>query len=59
MLCRQFAENEVVSLATFGEDLQFLAEKSGDEDELTDGYAIEFHDQITYLTDFYIRRWKK
>ena len=46
-------ENEVVSLATFGEDLQFLAEKSGDKDELTGWIdAIEFHDQDTYLTDF-------
>ena len=53
-------ENEVVSLATFGEDLQFLAEKSGDEDELTGWIdAIEFHDQDTYLTDFLYQALEK
>lgn len=46
-------QQEVVSLAVFGEDIRFLCEKSGDAQEmasLIDG--IEFHDQDTYLTDY-------
>lgn len=46
-------QQEVVSLAVFGEDIRFLCEKSGDAQEmvsLIDG--IEFQDQDTYLTDY-------
>ncbi len=46
-------ENETVSLAVFGEEIQFLAEKQNAADamvSLIDG--IEFHDQDTYLTDY-------
>lgn len=50
---QEMPENEAVSLATFGEDMQFLAEKSGDRDELAGVIdTIEFQDQDTYLTDF-------
>lgn len=46
-------ENERISLAVFGENIQFLAERQSGTDEilsLIDG--IEFHDQDTYLTDY-------
>lgn len=46
-------ENETISLAVFGENIQFLAEKQNGTDailSLIDG--IEFHDQDTYLTDY-------
>lgn len=47
------SENEAVSLAVFGENMEFLTEKSQDTDEmirLID--EIEFHNQDTYLTDY-------
>lgn len=50
---QELPENETVSFAVFGEDIQFLAEKQNAKDEilpLVDG--IEFHDQDTYLTDY-------
>lgn len=50
---QKLPEKEVISLAVFGEEIQFLAEESQNSEELTqliDG--IEFHDQDTYLTDF-------
>lgn len=46
-------ENEAVSFAVFGEDIQFLAEKQNTADvilPLID--EVEFHDQDTYLTDY-------
>lgn len=50
---QEMPENERVSLAAFGEDIQFLAEKSGDRNELAGLIdTIEFQDQDTYLTDF-------
>lgn len=51
---------EEVSFAVFGEDIQFLAEKSQDKEELLqliDG--IEFHDQDTYLTDYLFQEMEK
>lgn len=47
------SENEAVSLAVFGEEMEFLTEKSQDTDEmirLID--EIEFYNQDTYLTDY-------
>lgn len=46
-------EQEVISLAVFGEDIHFLCEKSGDTQEMISLIEeIEFHDQDTYLTDY-------
>lgn len=46
-------ENEVVSLAVFGEEIQFLAEKSNNVDEMIQLVdEIAFHNQDTYLTDY-------
>ena len=53
-------EQEVVSLAVFGEDIQFLAEKSRDKDEfLRIIDEIEFHNQDTYLTDYLYEELEK
>lgn len=50
---QELPENETVSLATFGEDINFLARKSQDAEEMTQLIdAIEFQDQDTYLTDY-------
>lgn len=47
------AEQEVVSLAVFGEEIEFFALKSKDQDEILQRIdALEFHNQDTYLTDF-------
>lgn len=46
-------ETEMISLATFGEDIQFLTEKSQDMEEILQSIdAIEFYNQDTYLTDY-------
>lgn len=46
-------ENEVVSLAVFGEEIQFLAKKSNNINEMVQLIdEIEFHNQDTYLTDY-------
>lgn len=50
---QELPEQEAVSLAVFGEELKFLAEKSKDAGvmlPLIDG--LEFQNQDTYLTDF-------
>lgn len=50
---QEISENETVSLATFGEEINFLAQKSQDVEEMTRLIdAIEFQDQDTYLTDY-------
>lgn len=50
---QELPERETVSLAVFGEELQFLTEKSKDEEEILQCIeAIEFHNQDTYLTDY-------
>ena len=57
---QELPEKEMVSLAVFGEEIQFLTEKSQNVEELTqliDG--IEFHDQDTYLTDFLYQALQK
>lgn len=44
--------NEYVSLATFGEDIQFLAERTNDSEQLITALeSIQHNDQDTYLTD--------
>lgn len=46
-------EQEVVSLAVFGEEMQFLAVRSRDQNAFLQRIdEIEFHNQDTYLTDF-------
>lgn len=46
-------EREEISIAVFGEDIQFLQQNSTDEMALlTAVNEIEFHNQDTYLTDF-------
>lgn len=57
---QEIPENEVVSLAVFGEDMQFLAEKSQDGEEmlkLVD--EMEFNNQDTYLTDYLFQALEK
>ncbi|MCI8967196.1 MAG: FHA domain-containing protein [Lachnospiraceae bacterium] len=50
---QRMPENEVVSLAVFGEEIQFLAERSNDVNEMVQLVdAIEFQNQDTYLTDY-------
>lgn len=45
-------EKEEISIATFGEDIQFLQRKSTDKDALLSAIdSIEFNNQDTYLTD--------
>ncbi len=56
-ILRQYVQgmlkNEMVSLATFGENINFLARKSQNAEEITQCIdAIEFQDQDTYLTDY-------
>ncbi len=44
--------NEEISLAVFGEDIQFLVRRSADAEELLFAIdSIEFNNQDTYLTD--------
>lgn len=44
--------NEWITLATFGEDLQIVVEKTNDSQTLIDGLnSIQHNDQDTYLTD--------
>ena len=50
---QELPENETVSLAVFGEDIQFLAEKSQDKEEMVRMIdEIGFQNQDTYLTDY-------
>lgn len=57
---QELPEKEVISLAVFGEEIQFLTEKSQNREELTQLIdAIEFHDQDTYLTDFLFQALQK
>lgn len=56
-ILRQYVQTmpkqEIVSLAVFGEDIQFLCEESDDTQKmLTLIDEIDFHDQDTYLTDY-------
>ncbi len=49
---QQKSENEYVSIATFGEDIEFIIEKSNDTQALQDAIDnISQNDQDTYLTD--------
>lgn len=46
-------KQEVVSLTTFGEEIQFLCEKSQDAESLLSQIdGVEFQNQNTYLTDY-------
>lgn len=57
---QELPENERVSLAVFGEDIQFLTEKTQDTEEvirLID--EIEFFNQDTYLTDYLFQAVEK
>lgn len=57
---QELPEKEMISLAVFGEEIQFLTEKSQNREELTQLIdAIEFHDQDTYLTDFLFQALQK
>lgn len=54
------SEQEVVSLAVFGEEIQFLAVRSQDKEEILQLIdEIEFHNQDTYLTDFLYEQLEK
>lgn len=49
---RRKQEEETVSIAVYGEDIQFLAEKTADAEELLAAVdAIDRQDRDTYLTD--------
>lgn len=57
---QELPEKEVVSFAVFGEEIQFLSEKSQDTEgllQLID--EIEFHDQNTFLTDYLFQAVEK
>lgn len=57
---QELPENEKVSLAVFGEDIQFLTEKSQDAEEMVRLIdEIEFHNQDTYLTDYLLQTVEK
>lgn len=50
---QRLPEQEAVSLATFGEEMQLLCKRSQDAEELLSlADEITFHDQDTYLTDY-------
>lgn len=50
---QEMPEREVVSLAIFGENIQFLTEKSKNVDDILQSIdTIEFQNQDTYLTDY-------
>ncbi|MCM1121384.1 MAG: FHA domain-containing protein [Eubacterium sp.] len=56
----EIPEQEAVSLAIFGEEIQFLTEKSKDQESLLQLIdEIEFHNQDTYLTDYLYEELEK
>lgn len=50
---QEMQKNEMVSLATFGKDINFLVRRSQDAEEIVQIIdAIDFQDQDTHLTDY-------